>query len=537
MAKPSPAQNAAPAGRDWKRIAASAGTGALLTLSFPRTGASFLAWAALVPLLLSLSGQGAKKGFFLGLVAGLAHFLSLLYWVVIVLSTYGGLAWPVAVLAAVLLSAYLALYVGAFSAAFAKTSEKSPVLAAALAPVFWVAAEYARAHLLTGFPWSLLGYSQGPHPLLIQSADMGGVYVVSFLAVMVNAAVALGVQALWRPGGAKAPKKAAAGLLLAAVTLVGADMAYGRMRLSWVDEAIAGAESIRVSVLQGNVDQAVKWDPAYQDRTMEIYAALACRAGGQDPDLVVWPETALPFYFGWDRTRSNAVRRAAREADAFFLVGSPGFELANGENRQYNSAFLLSPDGSTTGRYDKVHLVPFGEYVPLQKILFFLDKLVAQAGDFSRGREGSVLAAGKADLGVLICYEVIFPGLAKSAVQNGANLLVTITNDAWFGQSSAPYQHFSMAAFRAVENRRSLVRAANTGISGFVDPAGRVLGKTPIFVADARTRAVPLLAESTIYSARGDVFALACTALALASLLVLFRPAGPWYTFGRNKAR
>jgi apolipoprotein N-acyltransferase len=175
---------------------------------------------------------------------------------------------------------------------------------------------------------------------------------------------------------------------------------------------------------------------------------------------------------------------------------------------------LISPEGRPLGKYDKTHLVPFGEYVPLKRWLPFLGKIVAQVGDFSRGRVGANLEWSRGDLGVLICYEVIFPYISRAAVENGAALLINITNDAWYGRSSAPYQHYSMAVFRAVENRRALVRAANTGISGFIDPAGRIRKSTALFEEAAAARRMPLLTVRTIYNRIGDRFAVACIATA-----------------------
>jgi len=204
----------------------------------------------------------------------------------------------------------------------------------------------------------------------------------------------------------------------------------------------------------------------------------------------------------------------AREIGAHLLVGSPAYEPGPQERRYYNSAYLIAPDGAVHGRYDKVHLVPFGEYVPLKRWLPFLGKLVAQVGDFTRGRIGATVSVKEAPMGVLICYESIFPYISRAAVLNGAELLVNITNDAWYGRSSAPYQHFSLAVFRAVENRRGLVRAANTGISGFIDPVGRVLTATELFEDDTAVRPLPLIRQTTIYSRHGDLFAKACLLIA-----------------------
>jgi apolipoprotein N-acyltransferase len=211
-----------------------------------------------------------------------------------------------------------------------------------------------------------------------------------------------------------------------------------------------------------------------------------------------------------------------REAGAFFVVGSPSFERAKEGVDLFNSAFLVRPDGQLAGRYDKHHLVPFGEYVPLGEFFPFLDTLVAQVGNFRSGTKGEVLHSGAHHLGVLICYEGIFPALARAAAKNRAGLLVNITNDAWYGVSSAPYQHFSMAVMRAVETRRGLVRAANTGISGFIHPTGRIDGTTGLLQDAVATRALPVMDKITIYTRIGDLFAQICVAGTLIPGIIRF---------------
>jgi apolipoprotein N-acyltransferase len=249
---------------------------------------------------------------------------------------------------------------------------------------------------------------------------------------------------------------------------------------------------------------------------------------------VVWPETAVPFYLMSDRALTRKVLDGIRETGAHFVIGSPAFERTETGIDFFNSAYLMTPDGRPAGRYDKVHLVPFGEYVPLQQWLPFVRKLVAHVGDFKTGEKGETLpmagrrmrgrSEGGIDLriGVLICYEIIFPDLSRAAAANGAGLLVNVTNDAWYGRSSAPYQHFSMAVFRAVENKRALVRSANTGISGFIDPVGRVGGATPLFVDAAAAQSVPVLTEKTVYTRTGDWFAASCLGMTIIITLWLF---------------
>jgi apolipoprotein N-acyltransferase len=220
--------------------------------------------------------------------------------------------------------------------------------------------------------------------------------------------------------------------------------------------------------------------------------------------LIVWPETAVPFYMFHDKLLTEMVLQGIKSVDADFVIGSPAVKTENGRTDYFNRAYLITSDGAVAGQYDKVHLVPFGEYVPLKRFLPFVGKMVAQVGDFKPGRRGETLLWNDKPLGMLICYEAIFPGLARDMVRNGAQLLVNITNDAWFGRTSAAYQHYSMSVLRSVETRRFQVRAANTGISGFIDPAGRILAASDLYVDATLTADIGLLTGRTLYSRWGD---------------------------------
>jgi len=488
-------------------------SGLLLTAAFPKIGLSMLAWVALVPLCVSLRERSPKEAFRIGMIAGLAHYLTLLYWVVFTMRTYGYLPWWQCASLLVLLAAYLSLYTGLFSWALVRFGQK-PFHLILLAPVFWVALEYIRSFLLTGFTWGTVGYSQFNRLHIIQISDIFGVYGVSFLLVLFNAAVYVLLlflaQKKWQDHPVE--KRQAVVVVALPLILIGLGLAYGNMRIRTMDGATAEASSPRVAVIQGNIDQARKWDPAFQIGTTKKYLDLTRSAVSHQPDLVVWPETATPFYFEASPKLTRLVTDAVRQAGIRLLVGSPSVQRAAGSDAYYNSAYMVAPDGRATGRYDKVHLVPFGEYVPLKPVLSFVGKMVAQVGDFSSGEKGQTLVWGedKPPIGVQICFEIIFPELARSLVKNGAGLLVNLTNDAWFGKSSAAYQHFSMAVFRAVENRRSLVRCANTGISGFVDPAGRIMARTALFEDAVLVREVPILSEKSVYTRIGDGLPIAC---------------------------
>ena len=510
-------------GKKNKFIAALSGL--LLTAAFPKIGLDWLAWFALVPLLYTLKDQPAGAGFRLGFITGLVHFLTLLYWLVPVMRTYGYLPAYLSVLILLLLAAFLALFVASFAAILSKVG-KNPVRCLVMIPLLWVALEYLRSFLFSGFPWELLGYSQFNRLQLIQISDILGVYGLSALIALVNGAVFITLLYLTKRRwlDAKITKRLVAGAVIALILGIALSWSYGHWRLKTIDHLIEISPKTRVAVVQGNIDQAVKWDPAFQIDTVKKYNRLSASITKQRPDLIVWPESATPFYFLYDIKPTELVFEGIQQTTADYLIGSPSFVQTGDVVRYFNSAYLISPLTKHMSKYDKTHLVPFGEYVPLKKWLPFLGKIVAQVGDFKAGKEGKTLLWKTEQVGVQICYEIIFPRLSRAMAKNDASLLINITNDAWFGKTSGPYQHFSMTVFRAVENRRALVRSANTGISGFIDPAGRVLDSTPLLQDAVLARSIPLLKTKTVYTRIGDLFAQLCFASALiVGLLEIFK--------------
>jgi len=504
-------------------IVAAAFSGLLLTAAFPKIGLDGIAWFALVPLLVILRNRTPGQGFRLGFIAGLVHYISLTCWLTDTMQTYGGLPVYAAFPLLFLLGAYLAIYPALWAAGVAGlTGSHQRFLI--VPPVLWVGLEYLRSVLLTGFPWELLGYSQYKHLHLIQISDIFSVYGISFLIILCNTALATVMMARQKQDWAgvlitKRMAAIAAGVAGLALVLT---LGYGAWRIHDTDRRSLAAPRKKVAVVQGNIEQNVKWEPEFRLTSTEKYVRLSVSTLSDEPELVVWPETAAPFYFLHDEVLTRKVMAGIRQTRAWFVIGSPFAEARGNRLSYYNSAWLVSPDMQVKGRYDKVHLVPFGEYVPLQKWLPFIEKIVQQVGDFSTGKKGDTLSMNGLRLGVLICYEGIFPDLAGAAVRNGAGLLVNITNDAWYGLSSAPYQHFSMAVFRAVENHRALIRSANTGISGFIDPAGRIMGQTPLFEDATLTRSLPVLDIQTIYTRFGDWFAGSCTVAGFLLLLAAF---------------
>lgn len=499
-------------------------SGLLLTASFPNISVSWLAWVALIPLLYGINRLSPAESFRTGFIAGMVHYLTLMYWLAYTMHTYGRLPWLLSIPVLVLLAAYLSVYVALFSALVTRLCP-SPLRCLFMVPTVWVALEYIRSFLLSGFPWELVGYSQYQLLPVIQIADVTGVYGVSFLIGLSNSALLIAVlyaaKTSWY--GRRIQAGCAATAVIVAAIAAGGAWGYGTWKIRSVDGQILAAPTSRVMIVQGNVDQSIKWDPAFQLQTTEKYIRLSLQASTQDTDLIVWPETATPFYFQQDLTLSGRVRKAIQDAGTCFLIGSPSFVQRGPLVEYYNSAYCIGPDGSVKGKYDKAHLVPFGEYVPFRHWLPFVGKLVQAAGDFSQGIRGDTISTDKAGLGVQICFEIIFPALSRAAVMNNAGFLVNITNDAWFGRTAAPWQHFSMAVFRAVENKRFLVRSANTGISGFVDPLGRVVASTSLYEEKTLAQPVAVLGSKTIYTRCGDIFAVACVAVAVAS--------GIWYLY------
>jgi len=357
-----------------------------------------------------------------------------------------------------------------------------------------------------------MGYTQYRNVELIQAADIFGVWVVSYLVVSVNCAVA----SLFRGEGLPGRREAILRLLPAAgaaLLLLGAWW-YG-LQKTLPDDETAGLE---VVVIQGNVEQDVKWDPAYRRETFDIYRTLTEAGAGEGTDLVVWPETATPFTYRHEPRYCRQILDLARETGAPILFGSPAREGEGQEMTLRNRAYLVSAAGEDVGWYDKVHLVPFGEYVPWKRLLFFVNSLVQAVGEFSPGAGPVTLEVPGVRAGVLICYEVIFPDLVRRSVNGGAGILVNITNDAWFGRTAASRQHFSTLVFRAVENRRPVARAANTGISGFVDKGGRILQTSDLFVRGHYRAELHPSSERTVYGRVGDLFPMAC---AVAGVLLL----------------
>ena len=479
-------------------------SGLLLTAGFPKPDLFYLAWIAWIPLLAAVRGKSAGTAFRLGYICGFVHYGTSLYWVCYVVDHYGGLGLPLSFGVLLILCAYLGVYPALFALA-AKRLEERPLLWVFLLPAVWVTIEWIKAHAVTGFPWGNLGYTQTAFTQLAQVADVTGVYGVSWLVVLGNTALAACFMA----------PRLRAGVLVA-VPLVGAAVLYGHFRLAAVERMQDAAGPWTVGVVQGNIDQSRKWDPVFQQETLSRYRdlSLGAAAGVPRPELLVWPETAVPFLYGVEEKLTAQVNATAGEAGVPLLFGSPAVTWLNGKTRLLNRAYLLDLENHRLSAYAKQHLVPFGEYVPYQKVLFFVQRLVEAAGDFAAGTDSAPLRLNGRSVGVLICYEGIFPDLARNAVERGATALVNITNDAWYGRTSAPYQLLQMARWRAIEFRVPLIRAANTGVSAVVDATGKILGSIPLDERGFLVRTVRPFRTLTPYARWGDFFAWLCVVAA-----------------------
>jgi len=498
-------------------------TAGLLWLAFPGGGGIWpLLFIALVPLLLVvIKTKTARQAGIYGVLTGLLHFLVLLYWLVIVLGRYGGLPPFLSVPALVLLALYMSLYMGIFALIARLFFVRIPwQIALWVIPCLWVALDWCRSFLFTGFPWMDPGYALANVPWLIQSADLWGHYGLSYCLVLINTLVAM----LFLSGTRKRGQLAwfvPVLLLCCGVAL------YSSLRWQQIGRQMLVSETMRIGVVQGNIAQDLKWSPQLQQETLTNYIGQSRGLIERShPLLVVWPETALPFY-PVAHPLLQSVRDLAVQGQISLLTGAPWVEQDSGSGsgdgqelrRYYNSALLFDASGQIMDKYSKSHLVPFGEYVPLKNFLPFLAPVVEAVGDFSPGVIQRPLACQNARIGVLICFESIFPDIARKWVGVKANILVNLTNDAWYGRSSAPYHSLAMTVVRAVETRRSLVRAANTGFSGFVDPLGRMRMVSPMFEPWAESAEVVLMDEETWFVRWGYLFAPLCLGVVMVFLI------------------
>ncbi len=507
---------------DYKTYLPALLTGVALMLSFPKFGYSWLAFVALVPLLVVLRKADTWKAIRCGLFAGLVFYFGTLYWVYHSVHFYGGMDLSLSLGIAFMLSLVLSLFVSTFAFFFSRTITHTSLPASFVAPLYWVVLEFLRNYLFTGFPWNLLAYSQSDFLHLIQIADITGVYGVSFIIVAVNGVIAdifiLRGRRMEMPLFTMLPT--VVGYAVVAVLVI-VSLVYGGFRLG---QNRVG-KLTRASIIQGSIEQDVKWNPLYQRMVISTYSKMTREAMEDSPDIVIWPESSMPFLYSSDIERQNELIALQDEIKKPLLVGiiDRRSDEVDGEFFYTNSAALIK-DGKTAMVYDKTHLVPFGEYVPLRKVFFFVNKLVPDLGEYRPGKDNRRGSIAQGEFATLICYEIIFPNLVRKFFKDkGGGFIVNITNDAWFGRTPGPFQHFNMAVFRAVENRKPVIRVANTGISGFISSNGEVMAKTELFEQKVLTRDFFTDTSWTFYSRFGDMFVYMCIIFMFVILIDLRR--------------
>jgi len=491
------------------RLAAAGLSGLFLVACFPLIDWNLLVWVAIAPLLVALVGEPSlKRGFLLGYLAGAIFLMGCCHWFADVMELHGGLspilAWGVLALYVVV----FAVFFGGFGLSTAWVARSSPSRALLLAPFLWVAMEIARTYLITGVPWNLLGYAVQADGLR-RVASVVAVYGLSFLAAATSALLAW----VWI-----APRRVAPRLALAAWC---AALMVVNLILNPPGLPVGGRAAFLVQPnIPMDVEEIVKWSPWQDPTRLNALVATSVASARRAPassgvPLIVWPENPAPFYFERDPVFRAAAERMAREAKAYVVVGSVDF--ADPEFTQpKNSALALDPEGRVLLAYDKIHLVPFGEYVPWWAFPDLVGKITHEAGNFVPGTSYRAAETAAGTLSMFICYEAIFPQLVRRFVSDKPGVLVNISNDAWFGDTAAAAQHLEMARLRAIENHRYLLRATNDGITCVIDPFGRIVARLPRHEDAVLAGRFDFIAGRTFYSRHGDVFAWACILIALA---------------------
>ena len=472
-------------------------SGVLFACSFPNVAQGWLMFIALLPLFVALSRARTWQGaFVIGWLSQTIAWLMMVPWVIRVMSHYGGLPYITGVVIFVAMCAYLGVYGGLFGVLFHRIAPATSLRRWLLIPLAWAAVEYARTYLLSGFPWSLIAASIVDYPPLVQFDRVAGPYALGVLILLPSMLIAWLIAA--RPKGIRLLFPVAA---VAILMFVWWGTGYVAAK---VIVRPTGTPVSRAALLQPNISQEMRWD---NDNLVLIFRrmmAMTEEATSHGVQVVIWPESTVPLSYATTDFYRQAIESVSRDRNIDVILGSVAEDPAQ-PTKMWNAAFLVS-GGSTIGHYDKIRLVPFGEYVPLRRMLFFAHALVHAVGQFEFGTKDTPLD-GRFRYGPAICYEVVFPQIPRAQVVHGANVLVTITNDAWYDGTSAPRQHLNQARLRAVETDRYLLRAGTTGISALIDPAGQIvqqleMGKQGIIYADFQPRT-----STTPYVRFGDWFA------------------------------
>lgn len=501
------------------RIGLTVVSALLYALAFPPWNLHGLAWVALVPFLAALRGASAGRGALLGMLWGVAMIWCVGIWLPPALAAYYQQPlWFGLLFSAAASVGFIGIYHAAFGACAAVVLPRLHGTTGALAvAALWVAWELAKARVLTGDPWLLLGYALAGSPVMLQVADLGGVYVLSFLLVLVNAALAGALRRGfgWRRG--------AAALVVPAV-LVGLAFAYGLGRLA---VPLPDAPRVPVVVVQGNNDMGAEWRDEIHGAGFETYLRLSYEAAPKhERSLIVWPESSVTFFVADEPHHRREIGRMLAAANAELVLGGPHREVVEGGARFFNSAFAVDRAGAIVDRYDKGHLMPFAEYFPLRTVEF-LRRRFERVRYFTAGESGRLLQTSFGAMAPAICFEGMFPELVGAQMRRGAVALLSLSNDAWLGSGAGPEQHLWMMSVRAVENRTWVVRATTTGVSALIDPWGRMVARSGRDVATTLRGEIAALRVDTFYERHGDVFAWLCVAAAFGALkAAVLRAAG-----------
>jgi apolipoprotein N-acyltransferase len=528
----------------WKLWAAAGLSAGLLELPFPLAGPlpgwrSTFAWVALVPLLWALLSpecvdgkRPLRRGFLLGYLCGVLWFGGNCYWVRDTMQKYGDMPLGAPTLLLVAFSLYLGIYFGLFGfcVALVRRATGSTRWTLAAVPFLWVGMELAAARI-TSFPWDQLGYSQVDNGLLTQLAPWTGVYGISFVLMAVNAFLAETLIIRDQP---------ILGLRRWAWLVIGYTL-FSELMFGYRNNPPALAPTATAVLVQPNLnvsgdnrwlhpgewEQHIAEFKRLADEQCKTYIAgipqtgapkgeIVCPPTPTHPDLIAWPESPAPF-LETDPRFQSAMREVASSAQAPIIVGGEGVGFSEAEHAMegYNSALVFGADGERVGRYDKIHLVPFGEYVPFRHLLTFARSLTGNVGEMGRGTEREVFRLNGHRYGVFICYESVFADEVRQFARLGAEVLVNVSDDGWYGDTSAPWQHLNMARMRAIENRRWILRDTNNGVTSVIDPYGRVRQSIPRHQADALPAGYGFRQDMTFYTAHGDVFAYLCAMLAM----------------------
>ena len=465
-------------------------SGVLMALPFVNFRLWPLAWGALIPLLFALRGKSSRGSFGLSYLGGVVFFAIVLHWLCSLVYWVGGIV----LVGVLLLVLYLAVYWGLFGLLVRYGAAKFGMPVWLTGAALWVLLEYVQSKLFTGFGWALVGYSQAFSPNILQWASIGGVFLVSGIVVLTNTLLYSVVSE---------PRRLVR--LVVALALIAVSFAVGGM----LKKTTPGEKELRIAVVQGNFWQDVFWNPESSGDSLLVYERLSSEAVRDGAELVIWPESAIPGYLELEAGLEGEVKRYAERMKVHILLGA---KRAVGEPdwRFFNTAYLINAEGTIADYYDKMHLAPFGEYLPLRKVVPFLEKIVPPVGDFSSGKRRTAFAVNDVKFGALICFETVFPDLARALAREDTDFLTTITNVAWYGRSAAAYQDLAICVFRAVENRMWLARAANSGISCFVDPQGKIRGLVldegdVVFVRGWSSQVIDAGKRFSLYTLVGDV--------------------------------